>query len=115
MPRNRENSFCCGAGGGQIWKGASAPGEKPAEKRICEALKVLDDPFRKDVPLFVVACPKDVAMYTDAVKTSGNEGKIIVKDIIELVVEAMPLEKLKDQSEKAKVTKPVASQVAASV
>jgi hypothetical protein len=32
-------------------------------------------------------------MYSDAVKTSGSEGKIIVKDIIELVVEAMPLEK----------------------
>jgi hypothetical protein len=28
-------------------------------------------------------------MYTDAVKTSGNEGKMIVKDIIELVGEAM--------------------------
>jgi hypothetical protein len=28
-------------------------------------------------------------MYTDAVKTSGNEGKMHVKDIIELVEEAM--------------------------
>ena len=28
-------------------------------------------------------------MYTDAVKTSGNEGKIVVKDIAELVAEAM--------------------------
>ena len=38
--------------------------------------------------LFVVACPKDVVMYSDAVKTSGNEDKIAVKDIIELVEEA---------------------------
>ncbi len=28
-------------------------------------------------------------MYTDAVKTSGNEGKIEVKDVIELVEEAL--------------------------
>mgnify|MGYP001611671490 CR=1 FL=1 len=28
-------------------------------------------------------------MYTDAVKTTGNEGKIEVKDIIQLVAEAM--------------------------
>lgn len=93
MPRNRADSFCCGAGGGQIWKGEGIPGEKPAENRIREALKALESFERKDTPLFIVACPKDVAMYTDAVKTSGNEGKIIVKDLVELVVEAMPLEK----------------------
>jgi hypothetical protein len=28
-------------------------------------------------------------MYSDAVKTSGSEGKIAVKDIIELVEEAI--------------------------
>lgn len=93
MPRNRERSFCCGAGGGQIWKGQAVPGEKPAEIRIREALTALHDPSRTDIPLFIVACPKDVAMYSDAVKTSGNEGKIIVKDIIELVVEAMQSDK----------------------
>jgi hypothetical protein len=30
-------------------------------------------------------------MYRDAVKTSGNEGKIEVRDIVELVAEAMGL------------------------
>ncbi len=93
MPRNRENSFCCGAGGGQIWKGEGVPGQKPAENRIHEALSVLDGAEHKDMPLFIVACPKDVAMYTDAVKTSGREGEIVVKDIIELVAEALPLPK----------------------
>jgi Fe-S oxidoreductase len=88
MPRNREHSFCCGAGGGQIWRSESVPGERPAESRIKEAFAVLGDGDAKNVPLFVVACPKDVAMYSDAVKTSGNEGKIVVKDIVELVVEA---------------------------
>jgi Fe-S oxidoreductase len=86
MPRNRENSFCCGAGGGQIWQGSTPDGERPAENRIKEALTVLPS---DSTPLFVVACPKDVVMYGDAVKSSGNEGQIEVRDIIQLIVEAM--------------------------
>jgi hypothetical protein len=31
-------------------------------------------------------------MYRDAVKTSGNEGKIAVRDIAELVAQAMGLD-----------------------
>ena len=55
--------------------------------------------------LFVVACPKDMLMYTDAVKTSGNEGTIVVRDIIELVEEAIGLARAAVQ--------PVATQVPA--
>ncbi len=57
--------------------------ERPSESRIREAVALGNTDY------FVVACPKDVTMYTDAVKTSGNEGKIAVKDIIELVYEAL--------------------------
>ena len=57
--------------------------ERPSVNRIHEALAL------GNIDYFVVACPKDVTMYTDAVKTSGNEGKIAVKDIIELVYEAL--------------------------
>lgn len=90
MPRHALGSFCCGAGGGQLWRGELVQDVRPSELRIREALKVLAvDGERQSTPLFIVACPKDVAMFSDAVKTSGNEGKIIVKDIIELVVEAM--------------------------
>lgn len=82
MPRCRENSFCCGAGGGRLWMGDSLFKEKPAESRIREAAAL-------DVDLFVVACPKDMAMYQDAVKTAGLEGKLGVKDIVQLVEEAL--------------------------
>mgnify|MGYP001613211598 CR=1 FL=1 len=93
MPRNKENSYCCGAGGGQIWMGTTPEGERPAENRIREALTTLDGHSSNGASakklLFIVSCPKDVVMYNDAVKTTGNEGKIEVKDIIQLIAEAM--------------------------
>jgi Fe-S oxidoreductase len=87
MPRNRQNSFCCGAGGGRIWMtDTRAPGvPTAAEQRIAEALAI------PEVQYFVVACPKDVTMYRDAVKTGGFEGRIEVKEIAELVAEAVGL------------------------
>ncbi len=81
MPRNKENSFCCGAGGGRVWMDDSYLDERPSENRIKEAVQL-------EVDYFVVACPKDFAMYSDAVKTTGNEDKIQVIDIIQIIDEA---------------------------
>jgi len=92
MPRNCENSFCCGAGGGQIWMGKVAPGERPAENRIREALTTFEKNPNGKKQLFIVTCPKDMIMYSDAVKTTGNEGKIEVRDLIQLVAEAVAVE-----------------------
>ena len=92
MPRNCENSFCCGAGGGQIWMGKVAPGERPAENRIKEALTTFESNASDKKQLFIVTCPKDMIMYSDAVKTTGNEGRIEVRDIIQLIAEAVGVE-----------------------
>ena len=92
MPRNCENSFCCGAGGGQIWMGKVAPGERPAENRIKEALSTFERNPGDKKQLFIVTCPKDMIMYSDAVKTTGNEGRIEVRDLIQLVAEAVGVE-----------------------
>ena len=79
MPRNRDNSFCCGAGGGRIWL-ADEPGqERPSENRIREAVAL------GELDHFVVACPKDVVMYEDAIKTSGHEERISLREISELL------------------------------
>jgi Fe-S oxidoreductase/nitrate reductase gamma subunit len=83
MPRCRENTFCCGAGGGRIWMDTSNEKKRTSEQRIDEALGL------GGVRYFITCCPKDFTMYSDAVKTSGNEGKIEVKDLIELVAEAI--------------------------
>jgi Fe-S oxidoreductase len=88
MPRNRDNSFCCGAGGGRIWmkelKRDDVP--RPAEMRIHEATAL------GKLDYFVVACPKDVTMYEDAIKTSGHQGEIELREISELVLESLDLE-----------------------
>jgi len=84
MPRNRNRSYCCGAGGGKIWmEDKTKVNERPAESRIQEAVAL------NGVKTFVVACPKDIAMFQDAVKTVGAEGKMNVRDISELVLEAI--------------------------
>jgi Fe-S oxidoreductase/nitrate reductase gamma subunit len=84
MPRCRENSFCCGAGGGRIWM-KDTPGieERPAENRVREALSL------PGVQCLVVACPKDLVMFQDAVKTVGAEDRLRVVDLGELVYEAL--------------------------
>jgi len=83
MPRNRTRSYCCGAGGGRIWMEEGTIKERPSEARIHEAIGL------DGVQFFIVACPKDITMYRDAVKTTGQENRIAVKDIIELVQEAL--------------------------
>jgi Fe-S oxidoreductase len=57
--------------------------ERPAESRLREAVSL------GGVQVLVVSCPKDIVMFQDAIKTTGNEGKIVVKDLSELVLEAM--------------------------
>ncbi|MGO4001488.1 heterodisulfide reductase-related iron-sulfur binding cluster [Pseudomonas fluorescens] len=79
MPRCKENSFCCGAGGGRIWGSDNGIVERPSESRIKEALAL------GDVTHFVVSCPKDTVMYTAAIQALGVEDKIKVYDIIDLV------------------------------
>ncbi len=85
MPRHGPHSFCCGAGGGRIWmKDIPAQTERPAESRVREALAL-------GVDCLVVACPKDLAMFQDAIKTVGAEKRLRVADLAELVFEATNL------------------------
>ncbi len=83
MPRNRDNSFCCGAGGGRIWmEDAKAAGERPAESRVKEAAAL------PGVDTLIAACPKDLVMFQDALKTAGLESRLKVRDFSEVLEEA---------------------------
>jgi Fe-S oxidoreductase len=79
MPRCRDNSFCCGAGGGRIWQSDDGVAERPSENRIREALSL------GNIECFVVACPKDKVMYTAAVEALGVAAKLRVLDVAELI------------------------------
>jgi Fe-S oxidoreductase len=83
MPRHGDRSLCCGAGGGRIWMEEKQVKERPSESRIREAMGL------DGIKAFIVACPKDLTMYRDAVKTTGHEKSLDVKDLIELVYEAL--------------------------
>ncbi len=85
MVRSRSNSFCCGAGGGRIWIPDPVGSEKPAQNRIKEAAAI------EGLQVYVVSCPKDLTMFEDALKTTGNEGRFVVKELIELIREAIPV------------------------
>lgn len=80
MPRCRDKSFCCGAGGGRIWQGDDGVVERPSENRIREALSL------GNIDYFVVACPKDKVMYTAAVDALGVADRLKVMDVAELLV-----------------------------
>jgi Fe-S oxidoreductase len=82
MRRNRENSFCCGGGAGRFWTEEAQPEKRPSVSRIKEALEL-------GVDTIAVSCPFCVAMLEDAAKVLDVENKISIKDISELVVEAL--------------------------
>lgn len=80
MPRNRKNSFCCGAGGAQMWMDAPAPGIQ--ENRYAEATATGADTV-------ATGCPFCLTMLRDAATKARQEGPVI-KDIAEIVAERLP-------------------------
>jgi Fe-S oxidoreductase len=99
MPRSHRDSFCCGGGGGRIWMEEIGEAQaRPSESRVREAA-ALDG-----VQALVVTCPKDYVMFADAVKTTGLEGRLVIKDLTELVAEAVGLDSLAAASPPAQRT-----------
>ncbi len=112
MPRNRDNSFCCGAGGGRIWIPDNPGTQKPSELRIREAAELYG------IDVFVTSCPKDLTMFEDARKTAGVEQAFVVEDIADLVAQAIELNSisLRDVPDLAqRITQAIADRVAAAV
>ncbi|MGC8896392.1 MAG: succinate dehydrogenase iron-sulfur subunit [Candidatus Bathyarchaeia archaeon] len=82
MKRTRQNSFCCGGGAGRVWTEEAVPEKRPSVERLKEALAL-------DVEVIATACPFCVTTLEDAVKVLDVEGKIVVKDILELLKDAV--------------------------
>ncbi|MEW6402348.1 MAG: (Fe-S)-binding protein, partial [Chloroflexota bacterium] len=80
MPRHSSKSFCCGAGGAQMWKEEEPGTERVNNVRFAEAKSTGADTV-------AVGCPFCLTMLTDSAK--AEDSKIQVKDVAELVAERM--------------------------
>lgn len=84
MKNCKQNGLCCGAGGAQMFKEAE-PGDKEVnDLRTEEALAVKPD-------IIATGCPFCNTMMTDGVKTCNKEEEVEVKDIAELLAEALDI------------------------
>lgn len=81
LPRNRDRSFCCGAGGGRMWM-EETEGKRVNMERADEALAVKPD-------VIGTGCPFCMTMLVDGVKARDAADSVEVKDVAELVLEAL--------------------------
>lgn len=77
MPRTRENSFCCGAGGGRFWMGTKT-GNSVSMNRAAEALVSGAD-------VVCTACPYCLLVLKEEIQRSDLKKEIITMDIAELL------------------------------
>lgn len=83
MKHNKENSLCCGGGGGRMWQGNELNGrERMSDKRAKEAIDI-------GAEVLITACPLCLIMLEDAIKSLGADKIVKVMDLNELVIMAL--------------------------
>lgn len=85
MYRCRQQAYCCGGGGGGMWLDGFAAEhqlERLSENRVKEAVQV-------GAEVLAVCCPYEVSRFEDAVKSTGNDGRLEVLDIVEILDRCM--------------------------
>jgi len=86
LPRNRENSFCCGAGGAQFWKEEEEGDERISDNRFREAQQTLAPATGEKV--LAVGCPFCKSMLGSTPSKADSED-IVIKDVAELLLEGV--------------------------
>ena len=81
MEPNYTRSFCCGAGGGRMWM------EEKLGTRINQMRT--DQAIRTRASWVGTACPYCLTMLEDGIKEKGQEEKMAVFDLSELIVKSM--------------------------
>ncbi len=85
MSHNRSTSLCCGGGGGGMWLDGfqwEKARVRLSEWRVREAVAIKAD-------ILAVACPYEPPRFEDAIKMVEGASRLVVKDIAELLAEAM--------------------------
>jgi len=77
----REESVCCGGGGGRIWM-ETKKGERLSDLRIEQAIEV-------GAEVLAVSCPYCLINFADSLLTMNKKGVLQVRDISELVSEVI--------------------------
>jgi Fe-S oxidoreductase len=80
LPRHGKKSFCCGAGGGQMWKEEEEGRERVSANRMKEVANTGADTL-------AVGCPFCLIMLTDAAKEVDSSLRLL--DIAEIVAEQL--------------------------
>jgi Fe-S oxidoreductase len=86
LPRNRENAFCCGAGGAQFWKEEEPGDERISDNRFREAQQTLAPATGEKI--LAVGCPFCKSMLGSTPSKADSED-IVIKDVAELLLEGV--------------------------
>lgn len=81
IKESKTNSFCCGAGGAQMWM-EETEGTRVNETRVNQLLKAEPDTIG-------TSCPFCITMVTDGVKGQDKLDSVKVLDVAEIVEKAM--------------------------
>ena len=81
MADSKEDSFCCGGGGGRIWMD-TPKGERFSDIRVEQAVET-------GAEVMATSCPYCIANFEDSLLSRKDGEKILVKDITEIIAEVI--------------------------
>ena len=81
MPESREDSLCCGGGGGRIWM-ETPKGERFSDLRLEQAMDI-------EAEVLATSCPYCISNFEDSRLTLDVTENIEVKDITEIIEEVI--------------------------
>ena len=81
LPESREDSLCCGGGGGRVWM-ETLKGERFSDLRMEQALEV-------GAEVLATSCPYCITMLEDSCNVMGKADQLRVIDLSELIAEKL--------------------------
>ncbi len=85
MPHYQATSLCCGGGGGGMWM----DGFQWEKARVRLSQWRVQEAVAAEAEVLAVACPYEPPRFEDAAKMVKEAGRLVVKDIAELLAEAL--------------------------